>query len=81
MAVRVGGLAVGDGEQPAAQVGVHDAWIGAQGREEGLLVSVVSLDASEETDQEVVYVGAVVVEQGLEGGQGHVRTTVQRWEM
>ena len=67
-------LAVGDRQQPAAQVrGVAQARIGAQRREPGLLVAVVGVDRTDARDQEAVDIASMRVEQCLERGQAHLR--------
>ena len=68
----VDGLAVGDREQPTANVGrIPQLRVGAQGRQPRLLVAVVGVDGAHGGDQESVHVAAVRVEEGLERWQAH----------
>jgi hypothetical protein len=70
-AVMVDCLAVGDGQQPAAQVaGVAQLRVGAQRGEEGLLEAVLRIAAADGPSQDRHHLGGVLVEQGLKRGQG-----------
>jgi hypothetical protein len=67
-------LAVGDGDQPSAQVvAVLELRVGAQRGQEGLLKAVVRVDPADRAPQDSEHLAGVIVEQLLERGQfGHL---------
>ncbi len=70
-AVVIDRLAVRDRQQPAAQVAVVvQLRIGAQRRQEGLLEAVIGIGAADGAAQHGHHVPGVLVEEGLERGQG-----------
>ena len=70
---------MGDREQPPPQVPVvPQVRVGAQRREHRLLEAVGALVGPDLGDTEAVQVGAVSVEELLEGRQVHVRSTPRR---
>jgi hypothetical protein len=63
-------LAVRDGEQPRAEIaGVIQLRVRAECGDEGLLEAVLGVMGADGGDQEAEHVGAVLVEQCLEGGK------------
>ena len=69
-------LAMGDREQPAAQVGgVAQGWVGAERGDEGLLETVVGIRRAHDSNQQTVDVALVLVQQSLEGGKDHTKLT------
>jgi hypothetical protein len=66
-------LAVGDRQQPAAQVArVAQLRVGAQGREEGLLEAVLDAVPADGAAQDRHHGGGMLVQHGLKRGQrGH----------
>ena len=74
-AVVVDGFAVGDRQQPAAQVArVAQLWVCAQRGEERLLKAILGLAAADRAAEHRHHLSGMVVEQGLKGWQrGQVR--------
>ena len=73
-AVVVDRLAMGDRDQPAAQVAVVlQLRVGTQGGEEGLLEAVLGVGAADSPPQHRHHIGGVLVDQSLERRQlGHL---------